>query len=385
MTIASMRAVDRYLGVFLCWVTGIPKFLLRSEVPPPLPRRPGKVLIIKFFGLGSIILTTPALSLLRESYPELRIEYLTFERNVDLLRRYPFVGTIHRIRTSSATHFVRDTLGVIGALRSARYDAVFDFEFFSKFSTLLSSFSGARIRVGFSLPARWRSMHLTHQVALKRDEHVAKAFCRQVFLLCGERELPAVSRPVVSALEERSLVDKLPLNGHPIIIMNVNAGDTFIERRWPPGRFAALVRQLAAKLPHDFYFTGIEEERVAVDEVIEASDVRARCYNIAGMLSIGELTSLFGRSDLLISSDSGPVHLASAVGLRSIALFGPETPAFYGGLGVLSTSVTKSISCSPCMNIYAAKSFQCPYDARCMKAIEIADVRRLVEGVFHSV
>jgi heptosyltransferase-2 len=103
------------------------------------------------------------------------------------------------------------------------------------------------------------------------------------------------------------------------------------------------------------------------------------------MLSIGELCEFFRRCDLLISNDSGPVHLAAALGLRTVALFGPETPSFYGPLSTAAVTVAKPIPCSPCMNVYAAKTFKCPYDAACMKAITVEDVKLVVEEMLQKV
>jgi len=382
--IASMRAIDRYAGVFLCWVVGLPVYLTSSGRQEPLPLEPKRILVIKFFGLGSIVLATPALSALRERYPEAHIEFLSFEGNKELLERYPVVDAVHIVRTSSAGKFLRDTWSVVRTLRKRKFDVVFDFEFFSKYSTLMSTLTGSRHRVGFSLPTRWRALHLTQQVPIRKDEHVAYSFSRQIALLRGAHALPGIVAPRTDRADAFSLAAKLPLNGRPVIAVNVNAGETFIERRWPGERFASLLASMAEEVPHDFYFIGLAHERERIDRVIAQSGIQRRCYNVAGMLSLGELCEFFRRCDLLISNDSGPVHLAAAIGLRTVALFGPETPSFYGPLSTVAVTVAKSIPCSPCMNVYAAKTFRCPYDAACMKAITTDDVKLAVEGILQK-
>src|SRR5713101_4638365 len=160
MRIAVMRNIDRYAGVPLCWMLGIVRTLFGRHTPSHEIRN---ILIVKFFGIGSIVLATPALSVLRNAYPHARIDFLTFESNRLLLERYLMIDHVLTIRASSLSRFLSDTFRIIVDLRRTSYDAVFDFEFFSKFSTLLSSLSGATHRIGFALPARWRAMHLTHQ------------------------------------------------------------------------------------------------------------------------------------------------------------------------------------------------------------------------------
>lgn len=380
MTISNMRAIDRYLGVFLCWIVGGARMFRRSTAAAQMPAEPTRVLILKFFGLGSIILSTTAISLLRKSYPNVKIDFVTFYQHKELLQRYSFVESIFTIRTDSLGLFLRDTFSVILKIRNRRYDIAFDFEFFSKYSTLLSTLSGTAVRVGFALPARWRSLHLTHQVPLRKDQHVSRAFCEQIFLLSGTQPIPAPAAPDINEADHRSMADTLPLNGAPIMIVNVNAGDTFPERRWQPERFAQIINTLAPECLHDFYFIGVESESSLINEVIRSTSFPRRCFNIAGMLTIPELAALFQRSEFILSNDSGPVHLADVVGLRGLALYGPESPAFYGPVGQRITTFTKSIPCSPCMNVYAAKSFRCPYDAACMKAISGEDVLSLVNA-----
>ncbi|HTP12414.1 MAG TPA: glycosyltransferase family 9 protein, partial [Bacteroidota bacterium] len=139
-------------------------------------------------------------------------------------------------------------------------------------------------------------------------------------------------------------------------------------------RFAALVSRLAITEEFLFCFTGTSEEREYVQRVINLTHVTGRCINVAGRLTIPELCALLEQSVLYIGNDSGPLHLATALGVPTVGLFGPESPVFYGPLGDRHTSIYRRLPCSPCMNVYAAKSFRCPYNARCMKEIQVDEV-----------
>jgi ADP-heptose:LPS heptosyltransferase len=103
--------------------------------------------------------------------------------------------------------------------------------------------------------------------------------------------------------------------------------------------------------------------------------------NTAGWYSLRQLAALYSGSELVISCDSGPLHLADLLGVPCIGIYGPETPSFYGVTGPASIRLYKPISCSPCMNLYDARSFRCPYNARCMNEISPADVAGAAETI----
>jgi ADP-heptose:LPS heptosyltransferase len=377
-----MRLIDRFAGIPFCWALGLYLFLFpvrRKSFPEGGVR---SVLIIKFFGMGSVLLSTPALRLMKESFPDVQISYLSFSAQRELLDRIPLVDRILTIDSDSIGGFLRDGVHVLREIRRLQFDAVFDFEFFSKFSTLLSGASRAPNRIGFELPTRWRSMILTHQVPLSKDRHVIEAFCDQVRILGKPGRTPEVEAPRIDPEDTRRLHEKLPAVDGPAVCVNVNAGETFLERRWMPQAFAALIDSLRESRPDaSFLFLGVRSERSYVQRVLDQIPETGRCFNAAGLLTIGELISLLSCCELLISNDSGPLHLAAALGTPCVGLYGPETPRFYGPISGSVTAIYKGISCSPCMNIYDAKSFRCPYDARCMKAIEVAEVEQAVESL----
>ena len=377
-----MRRIDRFAGIPFCWVLGLFLLLFPSRRKTSYDGGVRNVLVIKFFGMGSILLSTPALRLIKESSPGVQISYLSFTAQRELLDRIPLVDNVLTVDSDSIRGFLIDVLHVLREIRRLQFDAVFDFEFFSKFSTLLSGATRAPIRIGFELPTRWRSLVLTHQVRLSKDRHVIEAFCDQVRILGNRCAAPEVEAPTTDREDTRRLDEKLPLKNGPIICVNVNAGETFLERRWTPQKFAALIDSLRVSRPGtDLVFLGIRSERSYVQHVLDQIPESDHCFNAAGLLSIGELISLLSRCDLLISNDSGPLHLAAALGTRCVGLYGPESPQFYGPISGSVTAIYKGVSCSPCMNIYDAKSFRCPYHARCMTAIEVADVEQALESL----
>jgi ADP-heptose:LPS heptosyltransferase len=378
MTIRVMRTIDRFVGIPLCWMTGLWISLFRPRRTMRSPHNVKTILVTKFFGLGSVLLSTPFLSALHRCYPAAQIIYLTFESNAELLERIPHPARRLTISTSSLWAFLRTTGVAIRKLRTLKIDVVFDLEFFSKYSTLISAISGSPTRVGYALPTRWRRMNLTHQASLDHSAHVTRVFANQLEVI-GHRiaDLPPVTSVEATTAERVSMQQKLSLgeNGTELISVNINAGPTSYERRWEAGRFVEVVRRLHRRNPGvRFFFIGSNNERRYVDSALHGNtDVRGVAMNCAGDLSLGELVALLQRSTLLLTNDSGVMHIASAAGTRVVALFGPESPGTYGPSGT-SQTLYKALSCSPCLNMYNAKLFVCPYHAQCMREITIEEV-----------
>jgi ADP-heptose:LPS heptosyltransferase len=161
-----------------------------------------------------------------------------------------------------------------------------------------------------------------------------------------------------------------------IICVNPNAGITSLDRRWDGNRFSRVIEILHAENPALlFCLIGSEEERGYVEAILSGlKDAAHNALNVAGLLTFQELVELFSFSRILITNDSGPLHAAAAVGLPTIALFGPESPAFYGPLGNKTVNLYAGLSCSPCLNAYDAKVFKCPINAQCMKEISVDQV-----------
>lgn len=382
-----MRTIDRVAGVPLCWLSALWRMSVRKRQNAPV-ESVRTILILKFFGMGSILLSTPLLTRLYEQFPHARVFYLSFDANSTLLKRLPYPLTVLSIRTDSIVHFIGDTFLALKTLRRQHIDMAFDLEFFSKFSTLLSAFSGATNNVGYALPTFWRRRNITHAVPLDRTSHVAQVFLNQLSVVgVVTGTVPPLALLQATTSETISMERKLGLssNGVNCYVVNINAGPTAPERRWPPGGFIETARHIAATdSAARLFFIGMREEQAYVGLALSgAPDLRERATNCAGLLSLGELIALLQRSRFIVTNDSGPMHLAAAAGTRAVALFGPESPQFYGPLGDARV-VYKGIACSPCLNMYNAKLFVCPYNARCMKEIAVGDVIGALYPIEHQ-
>jgi lipopolysaccharide heptosyltransferase II len=380
-----LQSADKILGLALCvllqpfaWVRGL---FVR-------PRDTRAVLMIKFWGIGSLQLLTPAIASLRRRHPGARLTLLTLSENAAFARGLGVFDEVLTLDVRCGRGFVGwiRTYGRIFSiarrLRAARYDRVYDFEFFTRFSALISLATGAPETAGFSAPSVWRGHFHTHTVPFNRYWHVARNFRA----LAGGEDGADVRHtdlaPYRFTAEDeagaaRALAERGLAIDRPFIVVNPNAGQLSLERRWPSSSFATLARTLAIDDGTPIVFVGAPGEREYVGEIVAqvgALPQNALC-DLSGELSMGEFCALLARASTLVTNDSGPMHLGAALGTPTIGLFGPETPVMYGPIGARTTALWKPPVCSPCINVHENKVANCIHGRpECLVNIAVDDV-----------
>src|SRR5713226_8038039 len=177
LSFTKMRSMDRRLGSLLCGCFSLLNRLERRSQPPreePLELR--RILVMKYFGMGSLILSSPMVRALRQRYPTARIDLLTIEQNRTLSEILPIFDKVYTVDTRNLLSVLRSMLLALRCIRGERYDVVIDAEFFSRLSSLVSYFVRARYSVGFYLPEIWRGNFLTHPVHFNYYRHAIVAF-----------------------------------------------------------------------------------------------------------------------------------------------------------------------------------------------------------------
>jgi ADP-heptose:LPS heptosyltransferase len=247
---------------------------------------------------------------------------------------------------------------------------------------------GARRRIGFFVRARWRGSLLTDAIYFNSTLPFGQAVMALLRPLgpqaaadaeteCTQLEVPAVTEDEATASWRRLIAQGMPALG-TFVVVNVNASDLCVERRWPADRFASLVNRFGSEIsPVDRYvFIGSGSETDVVAEVMLHLDpsVRSRSVDLAGRTSLSDLVVLLSRSSLVITNDSGPLHLAAALDVPSVSFFGPETPKLYGPVGDQHLVFYSGHWCSPCLSVYNAKIAMCAGENECMRRIGLDDV-----------
>ncbi len=400
ISVNTMRAIDHWVGVPLCAVAspivglidGIKNILSRG------PAAPRKLLFIELSEMGSAILVDPAMRNAQARGAELF--FLIFKSNRASLTLLNTVKpeNIFTIDSSSLGGLIKDTLKFLLLARKHRIDTVIDLELFSRFTALLTGLCGARRRVGYHIfhgEGLWRGFMLTRKVHYNPHIHITKNFLSLIHAaFAKEIEVP-FSKIHIADSEvrlEQAVIDPAVLNKvrerieklsetfgiqfkqgeQRLILVNPNASDLLPQRRWAQQRFSELIQGLNQLYPNDLILiTGSPAEFEYVEKVRSVANVK-NALNFAGQVSFAELPPLYTLSDVMVTNDSGPGHFSAVTPLRTVVLFGPETPALYGSVGK-SISITANLACSPCVSAANHRKTPC-HNNVCMQAITVPQV-----------
>jgi heptosyltransferase I len=306
-----------------------------------------KILIARLGAMGDILHALPAATAIRAALPDATLGWLVEDRWTELLtargpkpaphsrsRQQPVVNLIHTVDTRRWRQriFRSRTLAEIrGALRRVRevhYDLVLDFQGAMK-SALLASWSGAFEIAGFADPREAAARFFYSSKFSRCGEHVIEqnhglaAQAVQPFLGGRELKLVAPSLPCDPAAEAWAQSEIASLGIASFALLNPGAG--WGGKQWPPERFGAVAQALAEHNLKSLVNAPPGEEALAAD-VVEAGGGHA----FAISCSIGQLIALTRRARLFVGGDTGPMHLAAALGVPTVALFGPTDPARTG-------------------------------------------------------
>jgi len=360
MNIENMRIIDNYVGSIICFfLSGIDR-MTRGFKRKQGPVR--EILVMKYFGIGSILLSTPMFRALRQKYPKAKITLITFYSNNEICERLELADEYLFLRRDSFRVFARDLMKLLFEFRKHKFSIAIDMEFFSKFSTIITYLSFARRRVGFYLRNEPRTLLYTNPISFNYYKHVTEVFlalAREVGADTKDMSLPKMNIYNV----ERDFVGQLFCD-HKIekkkkVIINVNVGEMCIERRWPKENFINLLNLLSKYPDISFLFIGGRDDYNYVRTIIASLSKKDIIINLTGETSLGQLLALFENCDLFITSDSGPLHLAELSDIKTISFFGPETPILYGPKGDNHTMFYKNLYCSPCLNACNVKKAMC--------------------------
>jgi len=369
-------------GYILNRVVRLAGFLLRIDHSLDKPFK--TIAIAKFVGLGSIIQSTPLLQTLRRKYPTARILFVTTQGNRAYLEKLNCVDEVLCLNDKNIFTLAKSIVNLTVTLWKRKVEVYLDLEIYSNFSSLITTFSLARNRMGFYLrSSNYRMGIYTHMMFYNLNAPVSQVYLQFARLL-GCTEIVAS----LAAIETENLSVSLgkKLNGLKInqkyFIVNPNASDLRIERRWEKAKFVELLNYLVENyLDYQIVLIGAKNEAEYVSEIFSALKPTNQVINAAGRTTLFELFSLVRHASLMLTNDSGPMHIAFSFNTLTVALFGPCDPHQYGQAHNCHT-VYKNVYCSPCVHEFAIPP--CKGDNQCMQQIAAREVISIIEKAMLS-
>ena len=387
MKLKTKIVIDRIAGIPLVYFLNVLARVLGSflRIDHSLNKPVKRIAVSKFVGMGSIVQATPLLKALRKKFPEARIYFVTNISNKALFNYIDEVDEVLCINDKDALALIGSSLKIIMKLWKNRPDLYIDLEIYSNYSSVITTVSLARNRMGFFKDDKmYRKGMYTHMVFFNIKSPVSQTYL-QFARLMGCNDVVTEVRLNDSKIGEgviNSVRQKLNSLAEEYILINPNASDLRLERRWPADKVIQLIESLSAEnTSMQIVLIGDKNESGYVNSITSRVQKNLNLIDSSGKLNLHELIAIIKNADLLITNDTGPMHLAFALKTRTVSLFGPCSPIQYGGLGQ-TVSIYKNVYCSPCVHEFLIPP--CNGNNQCMKKITVEEVHEAVQKALRN-
>lgn len=358
MKILFLKALDRVLGALLA------RLWPRIRKQPEDGQGVSRVLLIRPGGIGDAVLLVPTLYAIHEAFPAAEIDVLAERRNAGVL-------ALCRIHIKV---FRYDRLRELVEVFRCRYDLVIDTEQWHRLSAVIARLIRSDRKIGFATNERVRLF--TDSVDYSHDDYEVLSFLRllQPLLLDIGNAYP---NPFLHLPCGVKSADEL-IGGSSGAYVVLFPGASIVERRWGEKRFAQLAERIVATGCAVVIVGGKDDASVAEQLQLRVPAV----INLVGKTSLSETASLLRDAAVLVSGDSGVLHIAVGLGTPTVSLFGPGIARKWAPGGSRHVVINHQLLCSPCTKFgYTPK---CQIGARCIQGITVDEVFSAVQSQLRS-
>ncbi len=341
-----LKLVDRYAGIPLLFLIGF--FKIRRKLPEQI----NNIGILLTPAIGDTILCQALLKDIKKTSPSTRITLFADSSITEVCNLIGFSDEIVEINLS-------DIIQTIKTIRLKNFDIFIDCAQWSKTMALISFFSDSKYLIGFK--TKGQGLHFIFDTAIEHlnTVHEIYNFKNLNFFSPSKTELPLIK------IEEE--VGKI---SNRVVLHTVPGGYRSYLKEWSNENWRKIIFYLIEN-KFEIYLTGSKSDIIKIDNLIK--DINGKIFNVAGKLNIQDTAKLLNSSVLVISVNTGIMHLASALNCNLIALHGPTNAKRWGPLNNNSVSIQSNYHCSPCLNL--GFEYNCNDDTgECMNAIELETV-----------
>jgi heptosyltransferase-1 len=335
-------------------------------MPPEARWPPRRIVVIQICGIGDMLMASPAVTALREAFPDAHLTTVVGRAQVSLVERDPAYDGILVLDRDEPRAQRRQ---MVRRLREYGPDLAVDL-IYRTYTGWLASQSGAPVRAGGGAwkMAWYRRRFYTHFVAPRPHIHQVEHGLDIVASL-GIPARPTPMRAFFNEQDRASAYALLRSKGvdpdSPFMVVNPGAAQAM--RAWAPERFAAVGDAVAKETGLPIVLCGADSDREAVSQM--AAAMSSSGISIAGDTSLPQLAAILRAASLLVTGDTGPMHLAAAVGTPVAAVFGRSDPEWLRPWMTRHRIVQADLDCVPCREGWHSKRwFRCR-DVKCMRAI----------------
>lgn len=341
------------------------------------------ILVVRTDRIGDVVLTTPVLEALRKSYPAARITMMVTPGTKDIVEGNPFINEVivfdKRGKEKGIVNFWR----FVHRIREKKFDLVLNYHLKVRTNFMLFH-AGIPNRIGFK--NNKFGFLLTEQYPDPRTDgnrHEAE-YCLDLLKYIGIETKEFHVHVSVNGESEKWVEEILKQHGitEREKLFAIHPGASCISKRWPPERFAEVADLISKKYNAKILLVGAGDNQLIAREVLLS--MKQPVIDFTGKTSVGHLISLLKRCSLLISNDSGPVHLAVGVQTPVISIFGRNQPGLsktrWRPLGIFDIALhNQEVGCEVCL------AHNCQLNFKCLKSITVQNVLEAVDGILNQV
>ncbi len=348
-----------------------------------------KILIINPFGIGDVLFTTSVIHTLKDAFAGAKIGYLCNSRGQAVLEANPYVDYIFiyerdefvALRKKSNFAWLKKIIGFLNRIKKEHFVLALDFSLNTQFG-FFCWFAGIKERVGFDFKKRGRFLTKKVQLSGYSGKHIVEYYAELLrFLGVGlkYRKLELyLKKEDIDKTEE--MLTKAGITQPNLVGIIPGAGrswgkDAYLKHR-PAENFSRLADKIIEEHQAKIIIMGDSSEKEIAQRVIK--NMRHGAVDLSGKTTIGELSALLSKMKLVITNDGGPLHMAVALGIKTVSIFGPVDEKVYGPYPPAQDHIVikKDISCRPCY-----QNFRMPECLRYRECIESIGIEDVLKGV----
>ncbi|MEW6247799.1 MAG: putative lipopolysaccharide heptosyltransferase III [Nitrospirota bacterium] len=325
-----------------------------------------RILVIKLRYIGDVLLATPAVRALREAFPGARLAMAVNRGTEDIVKWNPDLDDVLAVPKET----LGEQLRFVSELRRRRFDCVIDLTDGDR-AAILSRLSGAPVRIGFNEEHRWRGLLYT-AVAKPRVEDIHRVERDLSALRCLGLEPKARPLALNVPSQDEEAADRIlkeagvaPSASMRLIMLHPGARYWF--KAWPAERFADLADRLTKAWDCRVLIGGDDRDRETAEGI--RSHARSAPTVLAGRATLGQFAAILKRCALYVGNDNGAMHMAAALGVPVVGLFGPSNPQEWGPRGGPSEVIYKGLDCRICFHPTCRRG-----EDNCMRLISVDEV-----------